>query len=906
MQEWTKHERQQKLSVESRERFNQARKDPELFANSRELRMALLDFIADFSNWDNSTDADYLATSRALTQCAHESLGGIPGTRPLVVDPFAGGGSIPLEALRVGGDAFASDLNPIPVLLNKVMLEYIPKYGHRLADEVRVWGEKIKEDAIKELSYLYPKDSDGATPITYLWARTIKCEGPGCGAKLPLVRSFLLGKRKSEYTGVIIDSIDQDHVDFKIETKPTDTDFKLGTLARGSATCPKCGFTTPGNNVRRQSAKQNGGADQSTLLAVYVEKDGKRSYRPARSEDYEAVRNAIKKAQELRSEYNELGVAEIPNEELPYLRSIFNVNLIGIDTWDKMFSSRQLVTLSYLSRQIREIPILGGREDQDFMKAIATTLAFAVDRQADYLSSICTWVQGGEFVGHTFAQGQSLPIKWDFAEAVPFASGSGSWSGALEWICRVIVEISDSKLREGTTEMVSATSHTLPNDSADIIFTDPPYYDAVPYADLSDFFYVWLRRNIGPLHKELFLTDKTNKRDEIVQLAERNKDYAFKTRKNFENLMVNALEEGARYTNRTGLAVIVFAHKETSAWEVMLQAIVNSGWTAVASWPIDTERGGRLRAMSSAALASSVHLVVRPRIQNGRDVVGDWRDVLEELPRRIHSWLPHLAEEGIVGADAIFACLGPALEIFSRYDSVEKASGEEVTLREYLEQVWAAVSREALSTVVADADLSGFEADARLSAMWLWTVAASPDGDEAEDEEVDITKIKPIGFALEYDAARKIAQGLGANLDELKSIVEVKGDTATLLPVAQRTEYLFGKGETEPRTARGRKKQSNQLDMFAELIEEGASDDVWEEKTVSKPGETILDRVHQAMILFASGRGEALKRFLVDDGVGQDPGLWKLAQAFSALYPPGTQEKRWVDGVLARKKGLGL
>lgn len=371
--------------------------------------------------------------------------------------------------------------------------------------------------------------------------------------------------------------------------------------------------------------------------------------------------------------------------------------------------------------------------------------------------------------------------------------------------------------------------------------------------------------------------------------------------------MGKAMKEGCRILAPDGIGCIVFAHKSTSGWEAQLQAMIDAGWTMTASWPIDTEMGSRLRAMNSAALASSVHLVVRPRITNGHGAVGDWRDVLEELPKRIHAWLPHLAKEGVVGADAIFACLGPALEIFSRYDSVEKASGEVVTLREYLEQVWAAVSREALSSVVADADLSGFESDARLTAMWLWTVAAVPADVEIDEEDESETKvIKTSGFTLEYDAARKIAQGLGASLDSLKNLVEVKGDKATLLPVAARTEYLFGKGESAPESAKGRKKKSNQMDLFAELIESGAGEDAWEEKTVEKPGETVLDRVHQSMILFASGRGEALKRFLVDDGAGNDPGLWKLAQALSALYPPGTQEKRWVDGVLARKKGLGL
>ena len=198
------------------------------------LRFALLDFIADFANWDNSTVPEYLETSRALTKSAHEALGGAPGTRPLVVDPFAGGGSIPLEALRVGADAFASDLNPVPVLLNKVVLEYIPKYGQRLADEVRKWGEWMKHEAEKELAEFYPKDEDGATPIAYLWARTIQCEGPGCGAEVPLVRSFLLGKRDGGATGLRLEiSHSRKVIAYKLERATSPDSFTNGTLRRG-------------------------------------------------------------------------------------------------------------------------------------------------------------------------------------------------------------------------------------------------------------------------------------------------------------------------------------------------------------------------------------------------------------------------------------------------------------------------------------------------------------------------------------------------------------------------------------------------------------------------------------------------------------------------------------------------
>lgn len=195
MMAWTSHERQQMLSEESRTRFEKARKNRMAFEDAIQLRGALLDFIADFANWDNSTVKEFLDTSRVLTQAAHESLGGSPGTRPLVLDPFAGGGSIPLEALRVGADAFASDLNPIPVLLNKVVLEYIPRCGQSLADEVRKWGEWIKKEAEKELAEFYPKDPDGATPIAYFWSRTILSETPGMGdtpIQVPLLRSLWL------------------------------------------------------------------------------------------------------------------------------------------------------------------------------------------------------------------------------------------------------------------------------------------------------------------------------------------------------------------------------------------------------------------------------------------------------------------------------------------------------------------------------------------------------------------------------------------------------------------------------------------------------------------------------------------------------------------------------------------
>jgi len=449
-----------------------------------------------------------------------------------------------------------------------------------------------------------------------------------------------------------------------------------------------------------------------------------------------------------------------------------------------------------------------------------------------------------------------------------------------------------------------------------LLFTDPPYYNAVPYADLSDFFWVWLRRALG---RSLTLATKyptTPKDEELCEMAGwdpvryKNKDTRF-----FEEGMTEVFRNSRRIVAPGGLGVVVFAHKTTQGWEALLSSLVKAGWIITASWPLDTEFEGRLRAMGAAALASSVHLVCRPRENTDgtetSNFIGDWRDILNELPGRIRQWLPRLAKEGVVGADAIFACLGPALEIFSRYSYVEKANGEKVELKEYLEQVWGAVAKEALNMIFQGAHTEGFEEDARLTAMWFWTLSTgSNDSDSinvepADDADEDsIGNVKGTGFSLEYDAARKIAQGLGAHLENFSSIIEIVGDQARLLPVAERVNSLFGKGSMAATPGR-KKKKENQMTLFEEfnkVEEQGWS--LGDEK--SAVGKTVLDRLHQAMILFGAGRGDAMRRFLVDEGIGKDERFWRLAQAFSALYPSHTEEKRWVDGVLARKKSLGF
>ncbi|MBI3493149.1 MAG: DUF1156 domain-containing protein [Acidobacteria bacterium] len=818
------------LGEESYKRFNAYAKNPRRLDDLVELRRALLDFIADFANWDNSANQQFLATSRALTQTAHEALGGAPGTRPLVVDPFAGGGSIPLEALRVGADAFASDLNPVAVLLNKVVLEYVPKYGERLADEIRKWGEWIKREAEKELAEFYPKDADGATPIAYLWARTIHCEGPDCGAEVPLIRTLWLAKKPNRSAAlqlmprpkgqrvdfrIIIKQhgtwVDQDDPNTRIEAPTFD-----GTVKHGSATCPCCSYTTPVARVREQLKVRRGGANDARLFCVVTTRSNeqRRFYRLPDDADRRAVQRAALELEQRAKENT--GPLRLVPDEIISLNEIRRISLpiYGMTTWGDLITRRNGLALTTLARLVNEV----GRRmrngtDASFVDAVQTCLAFAVSRLV---------------------------------------------------------------------------------------------------------FYVWLRRSLQGVHSEVLKSSHVPKAEEIVvdrphELSNSTHDIGF-----YERELTKAFCEGRRVLRPDGIGTIVFASKTTASWEAILKAVVDAGWIVTGSWPIDTEMETRVAAQGQARLASSVHLVGRPREnQDGSsriDEVGNWREVLAELPRRIHDWMPRLAEEGVVGADAIFACLGPALEVFSRYSRVERANGEPVLLREYLEQVWAAVSREALSMIFADPDTAGLDEDARLTAMWLWTIAA-PSGDAVGQEENDIENeaeeevqssggASGQGFTLEFDAARKIAQGLGARLEELTHVVNVKGDKARLLSVAERTNYLFGGSGGAPQAKKSSKKKPQRA-LFEEL-EEAAEQQGWGEVGTPKAGSTALDRVHQSLILFGAGRGEALKRFLVDEGVGRGAQFWKLAQALSALYPSGTDEKRWVDGVLARKKGLGF
>ncbi len=831
--------------------------------------------------------------------------------------------------MRLGCDAFASDLNPVACLILKVMLEEIPRHGPELAAELRRVGGEIKRQAERELADLYPQDPDGATPIAYLWARTVRCEAPNCGAEIPLMRSFWLCK-KDNRKWALRHRIEQHEgappqVEFEIFEPKADQDVRAGTVTRARATCLCCGAVLAPERVRSQLAAQRGGGyavfdtagnrtGGARITVVVTLKPGQtgRHYRLPTDADYSAVRKASEQLENILDKWErggKQGLRPVPDEPLnpirpsPNARGLSAVTRYAMTTFGDLFTARQKVALV-------EFSSLVARQSSGEMTNLA--LAMVIGRCADYGSSGVVWAQDGEFVAHTFGR-QALPIVWDFAEAVQLTDSSGNFEGAVDWVARVTEAW--PKSNAGQVQQADATDHPLPDQSASVWFTDPPYYDAIPYADLSDFFLVWLKRTLPdhPLLHDPF--DRANplspKRQECVW----NQAYDYKGQpKNaafFEATISKAFREGRRVLSSDGIGSVVFAHQSTEGWESFLGGLVAAGWTVTGSWPIATERASRIRARDNASLATSVHLICRPRPEDAP--VGEWGDVLRELPKRVGDWIERLQTEGIRGADLVFACIGPALEIFSRYRAVETAEGNEIGLAEYLEKVWEVVGRAALEQVLGMAEaqarngLAGaLEEDARLTALFLWTLQSSETPDGVDED--DVAKAAAKGFSLPFDVVRRFAQPMGIDLDVWTGrIIDQNKGVVRLLPVAGRASDLFGEGgagavadwiESDPGAG-------VQATLFPELDAVPTIRDRRRSRKSILDGDaelqtidaTALDRVHAAMLLQASGHANAL-RTLISAEQERGPEFLRLANALSALYPRGSQEKRLLDAML--------
>lgn len=922
------------FKAKARALFQQAMLPGKKPTTDAELRARLLHFIGDFADWDNAGNRTYLEIARGLVKAAH------PEETPLVVDPFAGGGSIPLEALRLGCDAFASDLNPVACLINKVLLEDIPRHGPELAEELRRVGAEVKKAAERELAEFYPRDPDGARPIAYLWARTVRCEQTGCGSEIPLIRSFWICSKSGRHFAIRVKDEAKvkpgDTVTFEVFQPRTEKEVRSGTIAGGKATCLCCKKTVLPASIRAQITAQNGGGrivfDDAgnriggpILLAVATlsATQNGRNYRNPTDADYLAVWKASQR----------VSPGTIPDEAInptrpsPNARGLSAITRYGITTFGHLYSTRQTHALATLAS------IVSSQEKGH----VKTLLALAIGRVANAWTCVSRWDQSRETIVGAF-NGQKIAMVWDYAETAPFAGYSGSWDNALEWIV-CVAQNAFPRQSEGQVQQSDAAKQMLPQDSVSVWFTDPPYYDSVPYADLSDFFLVWLKRTLPELAKP-DPYDATNKLSPKTQECVWNQSYrdesgTTKNRETFETKFADVATVNRQTLREDGVACVVFAHKSTDGWEALLNGLISRGFVVTASWPIVTEMASRNNARGTASLMGSVHLVCRPRPEDAP--VGDWGQVLRELPRRVADWMQRLQAEGVRGADLVFACIGPALEVYSRYAKVVDAEEREVPLggdpeatephrRGFLAYVWEVVGRAALEQVLgtAGSQAGALEEDARLTALFLWTLqttdaeaAEEPaeDADELADEseededEAPTSKKKKKGFSLPFDVVRRFAQPLGIHLDAWAGrCVETEKGIVRLIPVLDRAEQLFGQEGAEAVADRLESVKSGpvQLSLFDNVADppptpikgrkrKGAN--VSEESLHRHRGATTLDHVHAAMLLQSSGRANALRALLKSE-TERGPDFLRLANALSALYPPGSDEKRLLDAML--------
>jgi len=806
-------------------------------------------FITDLSKWGNSLNQRLIEISRKEIRDTFE------GRVPKVLDCFAGGGSIPLEALRLGCETYALEYNPVAVLILKAVLEYPQRFGrgkvktegrfqsasYPLLDDLKKWGNWVLEEVEKEIGEFYPHDPDGSVQVGYIWARTIRCQNPSCKAEIPLMRQLWLVRKENSKIAlrVIIDKKNK-KINFKVvQGKEIDFDPSQGTTRRATVLCPICGAGVDDKTVRKLFQEERASQRLVAVVLHHPQKKGK-TYRIAIEKDsivFDEAKGFLEKKRERLM--TDLGFDPVPDESLPPKETLgFRVQRYGMIKWGDLFNSRQKLTLITFMEKVREAydKILA-KDLGEYAKVVVSYLGILLDGIVDHNSILCQWRGGTEDGGHTFGR-QSLSMTWDYFEINPISSSTGSIQSGMKRLLRVTEHHINCSNIPATVIQSSATSLPYPDNYFDAVITDPPYYDNVPYSYLSDFFYVWLKRAIGDLYLDLFATPLTPKSDEIVTYSHGKEGFEG-GKKFFENMIVKAFREIYRVLKPEGIACIVFAHKSTDAWETIINSLFKSGLVLTASWPIHTEMKVRLRAKESSAMASSVYMVCRKRTE---EKVAYFNEIREEIGSRIKEKLMQFWEQGISGADFFVSAIGPAVEVFGKYSRVEKLSGEEVSVQELLEHVRKVVSEFALERVLKRADLGGVDAETRFYLLWRWTFK---------------------NVKVHFDDAIKLSRPMGI---ELTNLWDSGG---------------FVRKEKE----------------FVRVLDpkERAKDPSFMKKTKFT---SMIDVLHHAVILWEKGDRKKIKEILDETGYSGNEVFWQTAQAISEILPEGDKERQLLQGFL--------
>ena len=690
-------------------------------------RRRLFTLITRMVNWDNIGDEHLM---REVREEIRRSTGEEP---PAVLDPFAGGGSIPLEAQRLGLEAHASDLNPVAVLINKALIEIPPRFAdrapvfpgaddgtrswpgaHGLAEDVRRYGEWMREEAWRRIGHLYPRaqlpDGSEATVIAWIWARTVTCPNPACGIETPLASKWWLGKKKGKEAYIVPTVIDG-HVEYSIghDPKRAPTKQNDGTISghRG-AICLACESVMSMSFIRECGCD---GSMGSQMVAVVAEGNRERIYL-APTEDQVKVAVMDPKT-------------DVPVGRIAENPRWFSTPMYGMDTFDKLFTARQLTALTTFSdlvgeareRVLRDALAsgmsegerleLGGVGSAAYADVVATYLGVAVSNTADDHSSLVAWrpSHGTGATRSTFAR-QVLPMVWDYAEANPFSGTAGDFSNTIPGVAAVLERLPRGNEIAGKATQISASSV---DSRMCVISTDPPYYDNIGYSDLSDFFYVWLRRSLKDVHPSLFSTMLVPKAEELVANPYRHsgKDGA---KKFFEDGFRTVFANARRSANPDYPMTVYYAFKQTetstegrtsTGWSTILEGMIHSGWSITATWPMRSERGGRMTSVGTNALASSIVLVLRPRPEDAP--MTDRRSLMRELRRTLPEAVETLRSGGIAPVDLAQAAIGPGMSVFSRYSRVISPDGTDMSVSEALTQI-NAVLDEVLGEQEGDLD----------------------------------------------------------------------------------------------------------------------------------------------------------------------------------------------------------
>ena len=826
------------------------------------------EFIVELSKWENSLNM------RLIGKAREEILRANGGKPPKVLDPFAGGGSIPLECLRLGCEVYAGEYNPVAVLILKCTLEYPQKYANlklkikkgnqrmidgsveseeapRLLYDVQEWGNRVLEEAKKEIGRFYPSDPDGSIPVGYIWARTIPCQNPSCSAEIPLMRQFWLA-RKNNRKIALKPYVKDGKVEFEVvgQEKPFPKDFdpSKGTVKGAKARCLVCGSMVDDKTVRKLF--QQGKAGQRMVAVVlHNPKTKGKFYRTATEKDLEIFKEAEKYLEEKRAKLmDEWGIDPVPDEPTPEgggkgAERAFSVRNFGLNTYGDLFNSRQKLALITFVEKVRlaHKKMMEEGYDKDYAKALTLYLAFILDRVADYSTTLCRWQNTWELTTNLFSR-QALPIVWDYSELNIFSPIlSGTFESMLRQILRPLehlTQIKTDKLVVTTISQSSAISLPYPDNFFDAVFTDPPYYDNVPYSYLSDFFYVWLKRSIGDLYPELFATPLTPKSEEIVAYAI-NRTWE-KAKQYFEEGLKKAFREIYRVLKPNGVATIVYTHKSTSGWEALINSLLESGLVITASWPIHTEMRARLRARESAALASSIYFVAH---KMPKKEVGWYNEVKEEIKKRLSEKMEMLWREGISGADYFIAAIGSAIEVFGKYREVKDLEGNIIKADKLLEFARSLLTDYVVRQILHNGIAGGLSPLTKFYILWRWTYV----------EQI-----------VHFDDARKIAQGVGVDLslEWNKGFIRKEKEFIRVLgPQERKIEDLRGSDE-------------------------------------------LIDVLHHSLILWSYGKNEELKKLLVETGWGGKDVFYRVAQAISETLPPESKEKKLLDGFLSGKEKI--